>query len=330
MSPNNQTYKNKYIPKLSVQKLDEGSKFLEVPRACYQSNDFNKNDILVYSIILSSTNDVRTTYCYYTNQSIAEKLNLSGNTVNNSISKLQKLGYIKIISKGNKREIHPLMDLRYNESDNKSVIRIYYRIFWYPNIKPLMIHIYSYYLSFSHMDKYRTSCDIALSTVMKSLNISYKSLLNALNEMESLKLIKIIRKDKTHIVSIKLLVDFSKVQVEEQKEINKIKSLMDKNFKDEMESIEDDTIDKSTNTIDKPIDNTTDESIEEPIEDAEDESTDNTMEDSDDSDDSEYNDIFVDTSKPSRIKMGFEMEEGIGYNFEPVYHYETDDDEIEF
>ena len=183
MSPNNQTYKNKYIPKLSVQKLDEGSKFLEVPRACYQSNDFNKNDILVYSIILSSTNDIRTQYCYYTNQSIAEKLNLSDSTIERSISKLQKLGYIKIISKGNKREIHPLIDLRYNESDNKSVIRIYYRIFWYPNIKPLMIHIYSYYLSFSNMDKYKTSCNIALSTIMKSLNISYKSLLNALNEM---------------------------------------------------------------------------------------------------------------------------------------------------
>ena len=107
MSPNNQTYKNKYIPKLSVQKLDEGSKFLEVPRACYQSNDFTKNDILVYSIILSSTNDIRTQYCYYTNQSIAEKLNLSDSTIERSISKLQKLGYIKIISKGNKREIHP-------------------------------------------------------------------------------------------------------------------------------------------------------------------------------------------------------------------------------
>ena len=329
MSPNNQTYKNKYIPKLSVQKLDEGNKFLEVPRACYQSKDFNKNDILVYSIILSSTNDIRTQYCYYTNQSIAEKINLSGNTVNNSISKLQKLGYIKIISKGNKREIHPLIDLRYNELDNKSVIRIYYRIFWYPNIKPLMIHIYSYYLSFSDMDKYKTSCNIALSTVMKSLNISYKSLLNALNEMESLKLIKIIRKDKTHIVSIKLLVDFSKVQVEEQKEINKIKSLMDKNFKDEMESIEDDTIDKSTNTVDKPIDNTTDESIEEPTENTENESTDNTMEDSDDS---EYDDIFIDNSRPSRLKLGFEMEEGIGYNFEPTNYYPDydDDDDIEF
>lgn len=327
MSPNNQTYKNKYIPKLSVQKLDEGNKFLEVPRACYQSNDFNKNDILVYSIILSSTNDIRTQYCYYTNQSIAEKINLSSNTVNNSISKLQKLGYIKIISKGNKREIHPLMDLRYNESDNKSVIRIYYRIFWYPNIKPLMIHIYSYYLSFSHMDKYRTSCDIALSTVMKSLNISYKSLLNALNEMESLKLIKIIRKDKTHIVSIKLLVDFSKVQVEEQKEINKIKSLMDKNFKDEIESIEDDTVNKST-------EDTKDESIEEPIEDTKDEPIDDTIEDSDDSDDSndsEYDDIFIDTSRPSRLKLGFEMEEGIGYNFEPTNYYpDYDDDEIEF
>lgn len=328
MSPNNQTYKNKYIPKLTFQKLDEGSKFLEVPRACYQSNDFNKNDILVYSIILSSTNDIRTQYCYYTNQSIAEKLNLSDSTIERSISKLQKLGYIKIISKGNKREIHPLIDLRYNESDNKSVIRIYYRIFWYPNIKPLMIHIYSYYLSFSNMDKYKTSCDIALSTIMKSLNISYKSLLNALNEMESLKLIKIIRKDKTHIVSIKLLVDFSKVQVEEQKEINKIKSLMDKNFKDEMETIEDDTVNKFIeDTKDKSTENTIDESVEKPIEDTEDESTDDTIEDSDDS---EYNDIFIDTSKPSRIKSGFEMEEGMGYNYEPSYYYEFEDDEIEF
>ena len=310
MSPNNQTYKNKYIPKLSVQKLDEGNKFLEVPRACYQSKDFTKNDILVYSIILSSTNDVRTTYCYYTNQSIAEKLNLSSNTVNNSISKLQKLGYIKIISKGNKREIHPLIDLRYNESDNKSVIRIYYRIFWYPNIKPLMIHIYSYYLSFSNMDKYKTSCDIALSTVMKNLNISYKSLLTALNEMESLKLIKIIRKDKTHIVSIKLLVDFSKVQIEEQKEINRLQTLKDSNFKDDMESIEDDTIDKST-------DDTIDEN--------------SAIDDSDDSNDSKYNDIFIDTSKPSRIKLGFEMEEGLGYNFEPTNYYpDYDDEEIEF
>lgn len=319
MSPNNQTYKNKYIPKLTFQKLDEGSKFLEVPRACYQSNDFNKNDILVYSIILSSTNDEKTQYCYYTNQSIAEKLNLSDSTIERSISKLQKLGYIKIISKGNKREIHPLIDLRYNESDNKSVIRIYYRIFWYPNIKPLMIHIYSYYLSFSNMDKYKASCDIALSTIMKSLNISYKSLLTALNEMESLKLIKIIRKDKTHIVSIKLLVDFSKVQVEEQKEINKIKSLMDKNFKDEMESIEDDTVDKSTTKpTTKPI---------------KDESTDDTIDENnviDDSDDSEYNDIFIDTSKPSRIKSGFEMEEGMGYNYESTYYYEFEDDEIEF
>lgn len=316
MSPNNQTYKNKYIPKLTFQKLDEGSKFLEVPRACYQSNDFTKNDILVYSIILSSTNDIRTQYCYYTNQSIAEKLNLSDSTIERSISKLQKLGYIKIISKGNKREIHPLIDLRYNESDNKSVIRIYYRIFWYPNIKPLMIHIYSYYLSFSNMDKYKASCDIALSTIMKSLNISYKSLLNALNEMESLKLIKIIRKDKTHIVSIKLLVDFSKVQVEEQKEINKIKSLMDKNFKDEMESIEDDTVDKIIeDTKDKSTEDTIDKSVKEPIE---------------DTDDSEYNDIFINTSKPSRIKSGFEMEEGMGYNYEPNYYYEFEDDEIEF
>ena len=318
MSPNNQTYKNKYIPKLSVQKLDEGSKFLEVPRACYQSNDFTKNDILVYSIILSSTNDVRTTYCYYTNQSIAEKLNLSSNTVNNSISKLQKLGYIKIISKGNKREIHPLIDLRYNESDSKSVIRIYYRIFWYPSIKPLMIHIYSYYLSFSNMDKYKTSCDIALSTIMKSLNISYKSLLTALNEMESLKLIKIIRKDKTHIVSIKLLVDFSKVQIEEQKEINRLQTLKDSNFKDDMESIEDDTVDKSTNDTE---DESTDDAIDE----------NNTIDDSNDSNDSEYNDIFIDTSKPSRIKSGFEMEEGLGYNFEPTNYYpDYDDEEIEF
>ena len=319
MSPNNQTYKNKYIPKLSVQKLDEGSKFLEVPRACYQSNDFTKNDILVYSIILSSTNDIRTQYCYYTNQSIAEKLNLSDSTIERSISKLQKLGYIKIISKGNKREIHPLIDLRYNESDSKSVIRIYYRIFFFLNIKPLMIHIYSYYLSFSNMDKYKTSCDIALSTVMKNLNISYKSLLTALNEMESLKLIKIIRKDKTHIVSIKLLVDFSKVQIEEQKEINRLQTLKDSNFKDDMESIEDDTVDKSTNdTEDESTDDTTDDTIDE----------NNAI---DDSNDSEYNDIFIDTSKPSRIKSGFEMEEGLGYNFEPTNYYsDYDDEEIEF
>ena len=322
MSPNNQTYKNKYIPKLSVQKLDEGSKFLEVPRACYQSNDFTKNDILVYSIILSSTNDIRTQYCYYTNQSIAEKLNLSDSTIERSISKLQKLGYIKIISKGNKREIHPLIDLRYNELDSKSVIRIYYRIFWYPNIKPLMIHIYSYYLSFSNMDKYKTSCNIALSTVMKNLNISYKSLLNALNEMESLKLIKIIRKDKTHIVSIKLLVDFSKVQIEEQKEINRLQALKDSNFKDDMESIEDDTVDKSTDdTEDESTDDTIDDTINE----------NNAIDDSNDSDDSEYNDIFIDTSKPSRIKLGFEMEEGLGYNFEPTNYYpDYDDEEIEF
>ena len=324
MSPNNQTYKNKYIPKLSVQKLDEGSKFLEVPRACYQSNDFNKNDILVYSIILSSTNDIRTQYCYYTNQSIAEKLNLSDSTIERSISKLQKLGYIKIISKGNKREIHPLIDLRYNESDSKSVIRIYYRIFWYPNIKPLMIHIYSYYLSFSNMDKYKTSCDIALSTIMKSLNISYKSLLTALNEMESLKLIKIIRKDKTHIVSIKLLVDFSKVQIEEQKEINRLQTLKDSNFKDDMESIEDDAVDKST-TKPEPTKNTEDESTDDTIDEN------NAIDDSDDFNDSEYNDIFIDNSKPSRIKSGFEMEEGLGYNFEPTNYYpDYDDEEIEF
>lgn len=325
------SYKNNYSPKLTFQKLDEGDKFLEIPRACYQSNDFTKNDILVYSIILSSTNDEKTQYCYYTNQSIAEKINLSINTIKRSISKLQKLKYIKIVIKdNNKREIYPLIDLRYNESDNKSTIKIYYRLFWYPNIDITMIHIYSYYLSFSDMDKYKTSCDISLTTVSKSLNITYRALLKNLLEMEKLKLISIIRKKNGNIVSIKLLVDFSKVQVEEQKEINKIKSLMDKNFKDEMESIEDDTIDKSTNTVDKPIDNTTDESIEEPIEDAEDESTNNTMENSDDSDDSEYNDIFIDNSKPSRLKLGFEMEEGIGYNFEPIYHYEADDDEIEF
>ena len=51
---------------------------------------------------------------------------------------------------------------------------------------------------------------------------------------------------------------------------------------------------------------------------------------SDDSDDSEYDDIFIDNSRPSRLKLGFEMEEGIGYNFEPVYHYEADDDDIKF
>ena len=51
----------------------------------------------------------------------------------------------------------------------------------------------------------------------------------------------------------------------------------------------------------------------------------------DDSDDSEYNDIFIDTSKPSRIKLGFEMEEGMGYNFEPTNYYpDYDDEEIEF
>lgn len=326
------SYKNNYSPKLTFQKLDEGDKFLEIPRACYQSNDFTKNDILVYSIILSSTNDEKTQYCYYTNQSIAEKINLSINTIKRSISKLQKLNYIKIVIKdNNKREIYPLIDLRYNESDNKSTIKIYYRLFWYPNIDITMIHIYSYYLSFSDMDKYKTSCDISLSTVSKSLNITYRALLKNLLEMEKLKLISIIRKKNGNIVSIKLLVDFSKVQVEEQKEINKIKSLMDKNFKDEMESIEDDTVDKFIeDTKDKSTEDAIDESVEEPIEDTEDESIDDTIEDSDDSDDSEYNDIFIDTSKPSRIKSGFEMEEGMGYNYEPSYYYEFDDDEIEF
>lgn len=210
-------YKKDYNPRDYYGELSDY--YIEVGRACYQYEGLkdSKVDILVYSAIVAATNGSQTDTVGYPSSVYADRLGMDVREVRRSIDHLEELGLISVKNKGSNQQIKVLIDLRINEeTGRKNIIKVFDRIFYYPLIKPTMVHVYSYYLGLSNMEQYRERCTVDLDTVANTLGMSRATVKRLLEQMSDLGLLEVqenkYRKNAPHV---KLLVDFSKEQPEE-------------------------------------------------------------------------------------------------------------------
>lgn len=210
-------YKQDYNPRDYYGELSDY--YIEVGRACYQQEGLkdSKVDILVYSAIVAATNGSQTDTVGYPSSMYANRLGMDVRGVRRSIDHLEELGLLSVNNKGSNQQIKVLIDLRINaETGKKNTIKVFDRIFYYPLIKPSMVHVYSYYWGLSNMEQYREKCTVDLDTVANTLGMSRATVKRLLEQMSDLGLLEVqenkYRKNAPHV---KLLVDFSKEQPEE-------------------------------------------------------------------------------------------------------------------
>ena len=153
----------------------------------------------------------------YPSNVYADRLGMDVRAVRRSIDHLVELGLISIHNKGSNKQIKVLIDLRINEeTGRKNIIKVFDRIFYYPLVKPTMVHVYSYYLGLSNMEQYRERCTVDLDTVANTLGMSRATVKRLLEQMSDLGLLEVQEnKYRKNAPYVKLLVDFSKEQPEE-------------------------------------------------------------------------------------------------------------------
>lgn len=210
-------YKNGFVP-YEYGGTGCSDKYIEVGRECYRHSELkrSKADILVYSAILAGMNNPHAYTFSYSSEEIGQRLSRDEREVRRSINNLENMGLISVHRTSNKRSIQVVQDLRYPDGDKgkKSIIKVYDRLFFYPNITLPMIHVYSYYLSLSQMSRYRDGCDVSYKTVAEALGYeSTKAIERCLADMERIGLIQIDKRANSK--TVKLLVDFSQKQPEE-------------------------------------------------------------------------------------------------------------------
>lgn len=80
------------------------SKFIITPRILFRDKNLSRTDIDVLSLIISLA--LNKGYCYASNDYLKEYINSSERTINYSLSKLKKLGYIIVKYENSKRRIY--------------------------------------------------------------------------------------------------------------------------------------------------------------------------------------------------------------------------------
>lgn len=224
------SYKDKFNPipiySLQEERIVCSSNYIEIGRECYHYEGLNKkkNDILVYSAILAGLNSEMSKVFSYTNKYIADRLNINDSEVRRSIKNLQELELIKVTHPSeNKRNIIVLVDLRYplnkigKRKSKKSVIKVYDRIFYYPTITKPMVHVYSYYLGLTNIPNYIGFSTVSYKKVSEALGYSERQIISIMKDMQDIGIIKIrYHKDNKNVKAVKLMVDFSLKQPEEE------------------------------------------------------------------------------------------------------------------
>lgn len=211
--------------------------YIEVGRECYKYEGLKnkKNDILVYSTILTGLNNKSSYMFSYPNSYIANRLAMNDREVRRAVSNLEELKLIKVTHpSGNKRNIKVLKDLRYPPKEarrrkkDKNFIKVYDRIFYYPLITKPMVHVYSYYLALNNNKDYGGYITVSYKKVADSLGYSEKQLIDIIKAMKDIGLVfKNLHKYKKNIKAVRLEVDFSKKQPEEIEYENQNESKLD-------------------------------------------------------------------------------------------------------
>lgn len=80
------------------------SEFIITPRILFRDKNLSRTDIDVLSLIISLA--LNKGYCYASNDYLKEYINSSERTINYSLSKLKKLGYIIVKYENSKRRIY--------------------------------------------------------------------------------------------------------------------------------------------------------------------------------------------------------------------------------
>lgn len=216
-------YNDKFIPNSFFRTSDKNSIcnpfYMEVSDLCYLHQGIKrKDDILIYSSLSSGFNDSEYDITDYSNDKIGKLLNIKQSEVEKSIDRLANLGLIKISKFSNgARNIKIDKDLRrlnlaspLNGSDKCST-KIYYRMFFYPEITKTMVHIYAYYWKLSRLRGYLGFSGINYNEVSDALGYSVKTISNTLEQMENIGLIKIDKR----LNAVILKIDFEHGQADE-------------------------------------------------------------------------------------------------------------------
>jgi len=78
--------------------------FIITPRILFSDKNLTRTDIDLLSLIISLT--LKSNYCYASNKYLAEYINISIRTISDSLSRLRRLGYIKVRYENNNRRIY--------------------------------------------------------------------------------------------------------------------------------------------------------------------------------------------------------------------------------
>jgi len=211
------------------------STYLEVARKCFHDPNLKKdeNTILVYSAILSISDNPRDAkergelspvsddpmmkamaVYFYRISMVATLLKISVDEVEQSIEKLEELGFINIFAHGYESiGIKVNIDLRYDGENRKDVFRVYYRIFFYPTITKQMAMLYSYYWHLRETLSFRDYVAVSYKKVSKALGYTPKKIVKLLKDMVDIGLVSIIERPNCRYMLQE--VDFSQKQPEE-------------------------------------------------------------------------------------------------------------------
>lgn len=196
--------------------------YIEVSRECYRYEGLKnkKNDILVYSAVVTGLNNNISDVFSYTNADIGKRLAMNDREVRRAVSNLEELELIKVTHPSkNKRNIKVLVDLRYTHNGvgkgkkKGDFFKIYDRLFYYPLITKPMIHVYSHYLALTHVKDYPGFSTVSYRKVAEALGYSEKQIIDIINDMVSIGLFKKISRNNSKAISV--AVDFSNKQPEE-------------------------------------------------------------------------------------------------------------------
>lgn len=196
--------------------------YIEVSRECYKYKGLKnkKNDILVYSTIVTGLNNNISDVFSYTNTDIAKRLAMNTREVRRAISNLEELKLIKVTHPSkNKRNIKVLIDLRYTRNgvgkgaQKGNFFKVYDRLFFYPLITKPMVHVYSHYLALTHDKDYPGFSTVSYKKVAETLGYSEKQIIDIIKDMVSIGIFKKISRNNSKAIRVE--VNFSEKQPEE-------------------------------------------------------------------------------------------------------------------
>ena len=144
---------------------------------------------------------------------LRRRTGLKKSTIHKSIKLLQEKGYIQKIKKGKRNNKFFVLKTLKEFDDTNGWVKIYDKLWYYPFFNYTDVLIYSYYLTIKNFPRYKKGIKISTSYVSKNLGVAKGAVSVTNNKLKESGIISITGDNR-----IKILIDFSSMQPEEEKE----------------------------------------------------------------------------------------------------------------